>query len=164
MDDSFAPVSGGCACGALRYALTNPPLYVHCCHCTRCQRETGGPFAHHAAMAWCDLQLTQGTVCFKQVPSDSGTRHWVASCQVCATMIWNEWGSRRAVTRYLRVGTLDEPQRFAPQAHIYIRSKQPWVTLGSVPGFQAHYASNHWPEDSRRRWQQAKALRDAQRR
>jgi hypothetical protein len=157
----FAPVEGGCACGALRYRMERPPLFVHCCHCTRCQRETGAPFAHHAMIEWTALTLTQGTPAWARQPADSGARHWVAHCPDCRTVLWNEWGSRQAVTRYLRVGTLDEPARCPPQAHIFARSKQPWLVLdGSVPAFETGYdAAQTWPAESLARHRAAKAAR-----
>ncbi|TPX16585.1 uncharacterized protein E0L32_003879 [Thyridium curvatum] len=45
---SLFPLEGGCACGRVRYRLERPPLIVHCCHCTACQRETGSAFAVNA--------------------------------------------------------------------------------------------------------------------
>lgn len=156
MDAGFRPAPGGCACGAVRFTLQHPPLYVHACHCTRCQRETGGPLAHHAVVAWCDMQIDSGAVEYTQVPSDSGTRHWVARCPGCRTALWNEWGSRRAVTRYVRVGVLDEPARFPPLAHIFVRSKQPWVCTDGAPAFETCYPADQWPAENRARWQQAR--------
>lgn len=159
-DPTFLPAAGGCACGAVRFVVEREPLYVHCCHCTRCQRETGAPFAHHAVVAWCDMLLQQGEPLFAQVPSDSGTRHWVARCPQCHTAMWNEWGSRRAVTRYVRVGVFDEPARFPPRAHIFLRSRQPWIDPGdAVPGFVGYYGAEQWPATSRARWQAAKLAR-----
>jgi hypothetical protein len=153
---------GGCACGACRYRLDRAPLFVHCCHCTRCQRETGGPFAHHLMIEFSAMTLLQGTPETVKVPTDSGNNHWVFRCPGCRSAMWNEHGSRRAVTRYVRVGTLDEPGRFAPLAHIYVRSKQPWVLLGDVPAFEACYDSaKTWPPESLKRWQRAKAARES---
>lgn len=152
---------GGCACGAVRYRLTAPPMFVHCCHCTRCQRETGGPFAHHAVIEWTQLQLLQGEPEFVLVPTDSGRKHWVARCTQCRTAMWNEHGSRQAVSRYVRVGTLDEPDRWLPQAHIYARSRQKWlVQPDGAPAFNAYYdASTTWSAESLQRYAAAKAAR-----
>jgi hypothetical protein len=155
-DTDFAPAEGGCACGALRYRIEREPLFVHACHCTRCQRETGGPFAHHAMVEWTAMTLRAGAPEFVAVPTDSGTRHWVARCPQCRTCVWNEWGSRRAVTRYVRVGTLDEPARFPPRAHIFARSRQPWLVLderpGAAPVFDTWYdPAALWPAASRAR-------------
>ena len=152
------PLDGGCACGALRYRLVREPLFVHCCHCTRCQRETGGPFAHHLMIEYGAMTLLLGEPSFVKVPTDSGNTHWVARCPACQTVVWNEHGSRKAITRYVRVGTLDEPRRCPPQAHIYVRSRQPWLAPDpQVPSFQAYYtAAKLWPSDSLARYNMAK--------
>ena len=152
------PLEGGCACGALRYCLEREPLFVHCCHCTRCQRETGGPFAHHLMIEYSAMTLLSGEPSFVKVPTDSGNTHWVARCPACQTAVWNEHGSRKAITRYVRVGTLDEPSRCPPQAHIYVRSRQPWLALDpQVPSFKAYYtAAKLWPQDSLARYNAAK--------
>ena len=131
---------GGCPCGAVRFRLLDAPMFVHCCHCTRCQRETGGPFAHHAMIEFTRFQLLGGEPEFVQVPTDSGGRHWVARCPTCRTAMWNEHGSRQAITKYVRVGTLDEPDRFPPRAHIFFRSKQAWFDIpAGQPAFAAYY-------------------------
>lgn len=158
MSTDFRPLDGGCACGRLRFRLLREPFFVHCCHCTRCQRETGGPFAHHAMIEFNALALLQGQPDAVRVPADSGRVHRVLHCPVCRSVLWNEWGAKAAVTRYVRVGALDEPARCPPQAHIYVRSKQPWVTLdATTPSFAAYYDSAKlWPPDSTRRWERAR--------
>lgn len=164
-DGAGSPLAdGGCACGALRYRLLRPPLFVHCCHCTRCQRETGGPYAHHAMLEYSAMELLQGEPEFVGVPTDSGNTHWVVRCPECRCAVWNEHGSRRAVTRYVRVGTLDQPWRFAPQAHIFVRSAQPWVRWrDDAPAFDTWYESAKlWPAESLARWQAAKTELQAQ--
>lgn len=154
---------GGCACGQVRFRLEREPLFVHACHCTRCQRETGGPFAHHAMIEFSAFTVTAGEAEFVKVPTDSGNTHWVARCPACRTAMWNEHGARQsAVTRYVRVGTLDEPDRLPPRAHIYVRSRQPWLELGTIPAFKTYYdAAQTWPAESLARYAAAKALRAA---
>lgn len=154
---AWTPAEGGCACGALRYRLEREPLFVHCCHCTRCQRETGGPFAHHALVEFDTMRVVSGAPEFAAVPSDSGTPHHVARCPTCRTALWNEWGTRPAATRYVRVGTLDEPARLPPQAHIFTRSRQPWLVPSGAPAFEAWYdAGQLWPAASRARHRAAR--------
>lgn len=152
-------LEGGCACGALRYRLAHAPLFVHACHCTRCQRETGGPFAHHLMLERTALEILQGTTTLTLVPTDSGRKHWVARCAACATALWNVHGSHMPRIVYLRVGTLDEPAAHPPRAHIYVRSKQPWVVLDdSTPRFAAYYdAAKLWPQPSLERYVQTQA-------
>ncbi|WP_374347569.1 GFA family protein [Chitinimonas sp.] len=153
-------VDGGCACGALRYRMQRQPLFVHCCHCTRCQRETGGPFAHHAVLERKALLILCGQPERALVPTDSGRKHWVFRCPLCHGAMWNEHGSRSPVLCYIRVGTLDQPAQFPPQAHIYCRSRQPWVTLDpAIPTFSAYYdAAKIWPAESLARYAAARNL------
>lgn len=159
------PFDGGCACDHVRYRMTKAPLFVHCCHCTRCQRQTGGPFAHHAMIEFTALETLQGEPEFVLVPSDSGSKHWVARCPKCQTAMWNEHGTRKAVLRYVRVGTLDEPNHFPPLAHIFVRSKQPWVQIdGGTPAHDGEYdRKKTWPAASMERLAAANAARAAQR-
>lgn len=158
------PLEGGCACGEVRYRMLDLPLFVHCCHCTRCQRETGGPFAHHAMIEFTRFAVAKGEPEYVLVPTDSGGRHWVARCPVCRTAMWNEHGTRPAITRYVRVGTLDDPAALPPQAHIFTRSKQPWLTLPpDAPSYRAYYdAARIWPPESLARYEVAKAARAAE--
>lgn len=158
-----ATIDGRCACGALAFRLARPPLFVHACHCSRCQRETGGAFAHHALIEPAQLQLLQGEPLYAQVPTDSGRRHWVARCAVCHMGLWNAHGSRQPLIVYLRAGTLDRPADWPPRAHIYVASKPAWMALDpAVPQFSRGYdARKLWPADSLARYQQAQANRKA---
>ena len=63
--------------------------------------------------------------------------------------MWSEYGGRSAL-RFVRVGTLDDPAALAPDVHIYVRSKLPWVSLPeSIPAFDAYYdARQLWPAAS----------------
>ena len=47
-DVAFQPMAGTCSCRGVRYRMTAAPLFVHCCHCTWCQRETGSAFVLNA--------------------------------------------------------------------------------------------------------------------
>jgi hypothetical protein len=140
------------------------PMFVHCCHCTRCQRETGSPFAHHAIIEFSRFSVLQGEPEFVLVPTESGGKHWVARCPDCRTAMWNEHGTRRAITRYVRVGTLDVPDALPPRAHIFTRSKQVWLSLPvDAPLYRASYdAATTWPAASLERYKAAKAVRAAQ--
>lgn len=107
------------------------------------------------------FSVLQGEPEFVPVPTDSGGRHWVARCPRCRVAMWNEHGRRPAITRYVRVGTLDAPQLFPPAAHIFTRSRQPWLVLpDAAPAFAAYYdAGNAWPAASLARYRAAKAAR-----
>src|SRR5262245_58665711 len=129
-------LEGGCSCGAVRYRMTSAPMFVHCCHCRDCQRQTGSAFVLNALIEATRVQLLSGQPARFEQPTDSGRPHGIYRCPTCGTAVWSEYGGR-ATIRFVRVGTLDDPRALAPDVHIYTRSKQPWVTLPEgVPAFE----------------------------
>jgi hypothetical protein len=146
MSDTF---EGGCACGKLRYRMRSGPMFVHCCHCTDCQRQTGTAFVLNALIEADRVELLSGEVRPSTMPTDSGRPHNVFRCPECGTAVWSEYGGLTKL-RFVRVGTLDEPARLAPDVHIYTRSKLAWVGLPEgVPAFEAYYSSKEvWPAES----------------
>ena len=132
-------LEGGCACGAVRYRLESVPMFVHCCHCRDCQRQTGSAFVINALIETDRIALLAGAPEPVGVPTDSGRPHDIYRCPACRTALWSDYGGRPAL-RFVRVGTLDNPAALAPDVHIYTRSKLPWVQLPEgVPAFEAYY-------------------------
>jgi hypothetical protein len=142
-------LEGGCACGAVRYRLASAPMFVHCCHCLDCQRQTGSAFVLNALIEAERIELLAGEPRPIPVPTDSGSPHHITRCPACQSAIWSVYGGRAQV-RFVRVGTLDRPSALVPDVHIYTRSKVPWVALpAGVPAFDAYYdAGALWPAES----------------
>jgi hypothetical protein len=142
-------LTGGCACGAVRYRLTSAPIFVHCCHCHDCQRQTGTAFVLNALIETARVELLSGEPVPNAMPTDSGRPHRVFRCPSCGTAIWSEYGGLTAL-RFVRVGTLDVPGALPPDVHIYTRSKLPWIALPEgVPAFEAYYSARElWPAES----------------
>jgi hypothetical protein len=142
-------LEGGCACGAVRYRLESAPMFVHCCHCRDCQRQTGSAFVLNALIETDRITLLAGAPEPVPVPTDSGRPHDIWRCPVCRTALWSDYG-RRPALRFVRTGTLDDPSALAPDVHIYTRSKLPWLALPeAVPAFEAYYDSRTlWPPAS----------------
>jgi hypothetical protein len=140
---------GGCACGAVRYRLASAPMFVHCCHCRDCQRQTGSAFVINALIETDRVVLLAGDLRPVAMPTDSGRPHRIFRCASCQTAMWSEY-SGLATLLFVRVGTLDDPAAIPPDVHIYVRSKLPWVTLPEgVPNFEAYYDSRKlWPAAS----------------
>jgi len=140
---------GGCACGRLRYRLKAAPMFVHCCHCADCQRQTGSAFVINALIETSQVEVLSGATAGVAVPTDSGRPHVIHRCPTCQTAIWSHYGGRDALS-FVRVGTLDRPAEAPPNVHIYTRSKLPWVVLpDGVPAFEDYYDSRElWPPDS----------------
>ncbi len=144
------PLAGGCTCRQVRYRLLTAPLIVHCCHCRWCQRETGTAFALNAVIEADRLELTRGDVEVVDTPSNSGKGQRISRCPQCRVAVWSNYAGAGDAIRFLRVGTLDDPDRLPPDVHIFTSSKQPWVVLSpGVPAVPEYYrAKEVWPPES----------------
>ncbi len=149
LPDAF-PLEGGCDCGLVRYRMEVPPLFVHCCHCRWCQRETGSAFALNAMIEADRVTLLGAAPEPVDTPSQSGKGQKIARCPRCRIAVWSSYGGAGTAVHFVRVGTLDQPDRLPPDIHIYTASKQPWVVLPpdtpAVPEF--YRRSQYWPADS----------------
>ena len=149
------PREGGCSCGEVRYRLASDPMFVNCCHCRSCQRQTGTAFVLNLLIEADRVELTAGEPHVVPVPRDDGSEQRIWRCPTCQVAVWSEYG--RPEVRFVRAGTLDDPSWVEPGAHIFTRSKVPWVVLPeSVPAFEVYYDSKTlWPADSLARRQAA---------
>jgi hypothetical protein len=144
------PLDGKCTCGEVRYRMTSKPLFIHCCHCRWCQRETGASFALNALIEADRVILLQGDVEVVNTPTQSGKGQKISRCPNCRIALWSNYAGAGDTLRFVRVGTLDEPDRLAPDIHIFTASKQPWVVLpANTPAVAEYYDRNkYWPEPS----------------
>jgi hypothetical protein len=143
-------LDGGCSCRAVRYRMLKPPLFVHCCHCRWCQRESGASFALNALIEAdyvVHLGLEPEVV---DTPSNSGRGQKIARCPRCRVAVWSNYSGAGPVIRFVRVGTLDAPDYLPPDIHIFTSSKQPWIQLPpDVPSVPEYYdRESHWPPES----------------
>jgi hypothetical protein len=144
---------GGCTCGHVRYRMSSRPMFVHCCHCRWCQRQTGTAFALNALIEADRVQLLEGDVELVAVPSPSGKGQKIWRCPTCRIAVWSNYGGAGDAVRFIRVGTLDNPDAFPPDIHIHTSSKQPWVVLPKgVPTFETSYKlADVWPKEAQER-------------
>ena len=146
---------GGCGCGEIRYRVATTPLFVHCCHCRWCQRETGSAFALNALVESDQVLLLSGDPEIVDTPSSSGKGQRIARCPRCRIALWSTYamavGDR---IRFVRAGTLDEPERLPPDIHIFTASRQPWLVLPTDRPVVAEYydRKEHWPAASLERY------------
>ena len=145
-------VTGGCACGGLRYELMAEPMFVHACHCLLCQRQTGGAFIIHAMIETDRLRVLSSAPYSHGLPTGSGGSHTIYRCPDCQVAVFSDYGNQ-PWERLVKVGTLDDPSRLKPNAHIFIRSKLPWISLPpDVPSFDEFYdLPSLWPHSSYKR-------------
>ena len=132
----------------MRYRLSPPPLFVHCCHCLNCQRQTGSAFVINVLIEAERVEVTAGALHPVEVPRDDGSTQRIHRCPDCQVAVFSEYG--RPEVLFVRAGTLDEPDTVEPNVHIYTRSKVPWVALpDSVPAFEVYYDTKTlWPPES----------------
>jgi hypothetical protein len=124
-------------------------MFVHCCHCKNCQRQTGSAFVLNALIEADRVEVRGVEPEPVTMSTDSGLPHVIYRCPACRIAVWSTYGGRLQI-RFVRTGTLDEPSALTPDVHIYTRSKLPWVTLpAGVPAFAEYYSSKElWPAES----------------
>jgi hypothetical protein len=152
-----AQLEGGCSCGGVRYRLTSEPLFIHCCHCLNCQRQTGSAFVINLLIEADRVELPAGEPEAVDVARDDGTMQRIFRCPTCRIAVFSTY--TYPYVYFIRGGTLDEPSAVEPDVHIFTKSKLPWVTLPeSVPAVDIYYdMSKLWPRESLER---AAAMRE----
>jgi hypothetical protein len=143
-------LEGGCTCRAVRYRLASAPLFVHCCHCRWCQRETGASFALNAMIETDRVVLLSGRPETVSTPSNSGKGQRIVRCPSCRIALWSHYAGAGERIAFVRVGTLDDPDALPPDIHIFTASKQPWVVLPADALAVPEYYDRErcWPADS----------------
>ena len=143
------PLTGSCSCGAVKFELLSAPMFIHCCHCLLCQKQTGGAFVINALIETDRIVLSAGKPAPISIPTESGRPHDVYRCNTCGVAVWSDYG-RRPALRFVRVSALEQRHQLVPDAHLFTRSKVPWVTL--PPGARAfsefYELEEEWPAES----------------
>ena len=142
MSDVRRPVAtGGCQCGAVRYALLSAPE-GSVCHCRMCQKAVGGPFAALAKLPKADVRWTRGRpAAFRS--SASGMRGFCSDCGTPLTFAYDD-----ALDMEVTIGSLDDPAGAPPRRAFGVESRLPWVTA-LVPGRLAEIRSDELPARNR---------------
>ena len=153
MPEDAEHFEGYCTCRTVRYRMEGRPLFVHCCHCRWCQRESGAAFALNAMIEADRVVLLSGEPELVVTPSESGKGQTIARCPLCLVALWSNYAGAGDKIRFVRVGTLAEPDLMPPDIHIFTTSKQPWVILDpKTPAFPEYYQrSKVWPAESLKR-------------
>jgi len=127
---------GGCACGRVRYRLTDEPLFTHCCHCRNCQRQTGSAFVVNVLIEADRVAILSGSPQPVDAPRDDASTQRIYRCPNWQVAVFSEYGWPEVW--FVRGGTLDEPSSVSPDVHIFTKSTLPWLALpASTPAFEA---------------------------
>ena len=139
--------------------MSSSPLIVNCCHCRWCQRETGSAFVLNAIIeANRVTTISSSAPELVNTPSESGRGQLIARCPQCRVAVWSQYGS--PLFRFVRVGTLDDPDRCPPDVHIFTASKQPWLVLApGVPVMEADYEKGDvWSKENLERLEDVRKM------
>ena len=146
-------LKGRCGCGEVTYQMSSGPMFVHCCHCQECQKQTGSAYVLNAIIEADRVEIV-GPVVENTLPTPSGKGQVITRCANCGTAVFSNYQVRMGKLRYIRVGTLDDPSQCPPDVQIFTSSKQPWVPLNpDIPIFENFYKFDKvWPAASLARW------------
>ncbi|MBN6209323.1 GFA family protein [Ralstonia flatus] len=147
-----APYPGSCLCGSVKFQLLSDPLTFYVCHCTMCQRRSGGAALPVMWVHRTDLQILEGEAPLAEFNLGNGHTRRARICPRCDTRLWAEPLNRPNIA-LLRPGTLENQQAFTPVAHVYTRSKQPWFLI--PPGVAQFETYPEQAEELVRLWRQA---------
>jgi hypothetical protein len=120
-----SPRIGGCLCGGVRYEFSGEPVFGLLCHCRDCQRQSGGAYTAGLRIPAAGFRITRGEPKLYVKTADSGNQVTRAFCPECGCMLFLNVSARPDLVA-IRVGTLDDPSWFQPEADIFVQSAQPW--------------------------------------
>ena len=121
-------LTGGCLCGAVRYELSGAAQIELSCHCRDCQYVSGGAPAHAIVMRSEDVAITKGHATEYWNTSAKGRRVARLFCEHCGVPLFAK-NEKHPQYLAVKVGSLDDPSGFRPQANIWTKSAQPWHHL-----------------------------------
>jgi len=128
------PLTGGCACGGVRWELDAEPFSVGYCHCTRCQRRTGTAASLNAAIDPSAFRLVRGEELLRTwTPEDGGSKTF---CANCGSALWA--GPPDGTVAALRIGSFDRDPGLEPSYRQFVAYAAPWEPLpdDGVPRFE----------------------------
>ena len=139
-------LKGSCACGKVNYIITDKPLFTQACHCKDCKKSTGSSFVIHTMIFEEDLKVI-GEISSTELPSGSGKGYRAYFCINCGVYLYCKY--KVSVGRFaIRTATLDNV--IAPQAHIFVKDKDPWIEIKDKNiCYDAYYdREKTWPKES----------------
>lgn len=122
------PLTGRCQCGAVTYEIRGEPLALYTCHCTDCQKQSASAFGMSMRVRTEDLAITDGALSDFTQTADSGREKRQTFCANCGSRIYHAPAAGGPFC-IVKAGTLDDIARFTPVAHVWLRSRQPWVPI-----------------------------------
>jgi hypothetical protein len=127
--------TGGCACGAVRFETRAPHIAVGACHCTDCQKASGGGPNYVVLVPRAAFHVTKGQARAFAKTGDSGREALRYFCPDCGTPLWSE--PQGQPFNPVKLGAFDDSSDLAPMMHIYTSSAPAWHSIDrSKPCFE----------------------------
>jgi hypothetical protein len=120
-------LTGGCMCGGVRYEISEPLVSAGYCHCTRCQRRTGGAASAQARVAPGSLRIVQGEALLRAWRPPGGGFAKVF-CSTCGSQLWSEDPDDPEI-RSVRLGTFDGDPGIRPSTHQFTAYAAVWEAI-----------------------------------
>ena len=132
------PLTGGCACGAIRYETTAEPVVMFHCHCRDCQRASGGPFTSFVIVPADAFRFSQGSLRFHDSPSHRGGKTHRGFCADCGSPILAKTDANPDIVA-IRTASLDDASWFNPQMDVWTSDAHPWDQMNpALPKFEKY--------------------------
>jgi hypothetical protein len=132
------PLTGGCACGAIRYETTAEPVVMFHCHCRDCQRASGGPFTSFVIVPAEAFRFSQGSLRFHDSPSHRVGKTHRGFCADCGSPILAKTDANPDIVA-IRTASLDDPSWFNPQMDVWTSDAHPWDQMNpALPKFEKY--------------------------
>ena len=128
-------ITGGCLCGKIRYAISQPLENIVACHCTHCQKASGAGVSHNAIVPANSFTFTSGQPKVYADTADSGNKLYRAFCPDCGSPIYSQ-REKTPEVMVVKVGTLDDSSTMKLVMNIWTRSARPWVYI--APDTEQH--------------------------
>ncbi len=126
------PMNGGCRCGKVRFTIAAPPLVTMMCHCTGCQRMTGGAYSTSVAVPTAGFALTEGETVIGGLHGEQLRHH---HCDWCKSWMFTRIEPDPGFVN-VRATMLDDPSWFTPFVETYTSEALPWAVVGAPHKFE----------------------------
>ena len=132
------PFTGGCVCGAVRYACSAEPIMMVKCHCRDCQRVSGGPYTPAVLVPYNAFKVIQGTIRHFATPSVGGGHNKRGFCPKCGSRLTGGEDPEKGIIG-IHASSLDEPDWFWATADMFVADAQPWDIMDpAIPKFDQY--------------------------
>ena len=131
----MSDITGGCACGKVRFKVTAPFMGMAVCHCLDCQKASGGGAVYVAVAPKGSVEVTLGQPKLYTCEADSCQEVGRAFCADCGSPLYSLLGATLPITA-VKVGALDDASDLTPSMHLYTDSAPPWHLMhDGIPHF-----------------------------